>query len=293
LTRALLLALLLCSGVAQAGSLRLCDKPAELSAAEQDRLIRFAAVIKNELDRSGQRLALVARSGLDLQRLGQRYSHAGLSLQASPNLPWSVRQLYYACDEARPRLYDQGMSGFVLGTSEAALGYVSLLFLPADRAAELERAALDDRQALALLSAGYSANAHAFGLRYQNCNQWLIELLAAAWAGSGVTDRATAQQWLRAQDYRPSAIEVGPLLMLAGLFVPWVHNGDHPQDDLAAGRFQVSMPASIEAFVRAALPGATRIELCHTERQIIVRRGWEPIADGCRPGDADEVMALD
>jgi hypothetical protein len=291
-TRALLLALLLsCSGAAQAASLRYCDKPAELTATEQDRLIRFAAVIKTELERSGERLAVVARSGLDLQRLGQRYSHAGLSLQASANTPWSVRQLYYACDEGRPHLYDQGISGFVLGTSEAALGYVSLLFLPADKAAELERVALDDRQALTLLGDGYSANAHAFGLRYQNCNQWLIELLAVAWGG-GVGDRASAQQWLRAQGYQPSSIDVGPLMLLS-FFVPWVHNGDHPEEDLAAGRYKVSMPASIEAFVRAGIGGARRVELCHTDRQIVVRQGWEPIADGCRPGASDRVIALD
>lgn len=149
-------------GTAQAEALRYCDPPAEPSAVEQDRLLAFGALIKTELERSGQDLALVARSGLDLQRIGHRYSHAGLSLRASANTPWSVRQLYYACDEQRPRIFDQGMAGFVLGTSQPRLGYVSLVFLPAEPGAALAQAALDDPRALQLLGARYSANAYAY-----------------------------------------------------------------------------------------------------------------------------------
>ena len=53
---------------------------------------------------------------MDLSRFGVRYSHSGVSLKTGDNAPWSVRQLYYACDEERPRLYDQGLAGFVFGT---------------------------------------------------------------------------------------------------------------------------------------------------------------------------------
>ena len=89
-----------------------CDRPAKVTAAAQDHVLRFAAVVKDELERSGATAAVVSRAGLDLARLGLRYSHAGLALKASPNSPWSVRQLYYACDEARPRIFDQGMMAF-------------------------------------------------------------------------------------------------------------------------------------------------------------------------------------
>src|SRR5215470_13398506 len=79
---------------------RFCDRAAPMSAPQQARLLRFAALIKQELDASGEAVALIARSGLDLSRFGLRYSHAGVSLKAS-GTPWSVRQLYYACDEQR------------------------------------------------------------------------------------------------------------------------------------------------------------------------------------------------
>jgi len=282
--------------VCQAGAMRLCDRQAQLSAGQQDTLIRFGGIIKAELENSGQSLALIARSGLDLRRFGVRYSHAGLSLKASQNTPWSVRQLYYACDERKPRIYDQGMSGFMLGTDDPAIGYVSVVFLPPAEAAELERAALDNRQALQLLSPAYSANAYPFSVRYQNCNQWVIELLAAAWGHLDEAEnlRARAQSWLKDKGYMPSVFAVGlrPLMWL-GAFVPWLHGDDHPREDLDQTIYRVSMPASIEAFVHVTVPGATRIEFCHTDRRVVIRRGWEPISEGCQPGEQDTVITLD
>jgi hypothetical protein len=273
-----------------------CSSTPTLTARQQDQLLRFAAIVKQELDDSGQALALVSRSGLNLQRFGARYSHAGVSLKASENTPWSVRQLYYACDEHRPRLYDQGLAGFVFGSEDPALGYVSIVLLPAVEAAALERAALDKARALRLLAATYSANAYAYSLRYQNCNQWVMELLAAAWGGLADADdlRARAQAWLREQGYAPQPLAVNShWLMFAATFAPWFHVDDHPQEDLYALQFRISMPATIEAFVRERVPGAERIELCHNAGRVVIHRGWQPVAEGCQPGADDRVIVLD
>ncbi len=300
------------SGTAHAEWLNLCDRQAKVSASQQDKLFRFGAIIKAELAQSGHKAALMARSGLDLQRFGIRYSHAGVSLQASENTPWSVRQLYYACDERKPRVYDQGISGFLLGTDNPNVGYISVVFLPDDKADELARAALDKRQALSVLGATYSANAYPFSTRYQNCNQWLIELLATAWGGLDtqpdaadqldsagalrmpVVRRSQAQSWLKAQAYEPTDIDVGyRWLMWAGSFIPFVHSDDHPQQDIDARHYRVSMPAAIEAFVRQVVPQATRVEFCHTEDHVVIHRGWSDLPEGCVPGGEDEVIRLD
>lgn len=275
---------------------QLCGRSTPLSAAQQDRLLRVADLVKRELDGSGARVALVSRSGLDLGRFGIRYSHAGISLQANANAPWSVRQLYFACDERRPRLFDQGLAGFLFGTDDPSLGYLSIVLLPPAAAEALERAALDDKRALRLLAGSYSANAYPFDTRYQNCNQWVAELLASAWgAPDGDADaRRSAQRWLGAQGYAPAPVEVSSHgLMFAANFIPWLHSDDHPLEDLHARRFRVSLPTSIEAFVHAQAPAATRVELCHDERRVVLRRGWTPIGDGCRPEPGDAVVALD
>jgi hypothetical protein len=297
--RTALLAAVLVGGGAHAASFRACDPPDTLDAGQKDRLFRFGAAIKAELDKSGRRLALVARSGTDLSRFGVRYSHAGFSLRASPDTPWAVRQLYYACDEKQPRIFDQGMLAFVLGMNEPTLGYVSVLLLPEPDGAEIEQAALDKRLALQLLGATYSANAYPFSLRYQNCNQWVVEVLAAARGRLQAADtppeslRERAQAWLKTQGYEPSVIDVGwRPLMWGPAFVPWLHNDDHPEEDQMQKLYRVSMPASIEGFLQAQVPGATRLEFCHNERHVVVRRGGTPIADGCVPEALDTVIPL-
>ena len=282
-------------GTSHAGALQYCDHQAALSAVQKDTLFRFGAIIKTELETSGAQLALVARSGLDLSRFGLRYSHAGFSLKASPNTPWSVRQLYYACDEGRPRIFDQGLSGFLLGTDDPSIGYVSVVLMPAAEASEVEQAALDNARALRLLNTTYSANAYAWGLKYQNCNQWVIEMLATAWGriDSANQPRVLAQRWLAEHAYEPTRVEVrNRALSWASAFVPWLHSDDHPENDVAQLVYRISMPAAIENFVRSTVPGATRIEFCHTERYVVVHRGWEPIAEGCVPGAQDTVITL-
>jgi len=267
-----------------------------MSASQQDVLLRFAALVKQELDGSGETVALIARSGLDLSRFGLRYSHAGISLKSSDNTPWSVRQLYYACDEQRPRLYDQGLSGFLFGTDDPTVGYVSIVLPRGAEAVALERGALDSPRALRLLAGTYSANAYPFSVRYQNCNQWVAELLATAWGALDDAQdlRERAQRWLAQRHYEPTAIDVDShWLMFAASFVPLIHLDDHPQEDLYALRVRTSLPTAIEAFVRERLPGARRIEMCHDGRMAVIRYGWEAFAEGCRPQAGDRVVDLD
>jgi hypothetical protein len=292
--RALAGALLAVAAAAvQAGSLRLCDMPASVDAREQDRLLQFAALVKAELDAAGGEAAIVARSGLALDRFGVRYSHAGIALRRG-DTPWAVRQLYYACDEQRPRLYDQGMAGFVMGSSAPESGRVAIVLLPRDADAALARTAADTPRALQLLGARYSANAYAFGEAFQNCNQWVAELLALAWgAPDGAGTRASAQRWLQAEGYRPHVFALSPLWMWLGLVVPWVHHADHPAHDVAGGIYRVSMPDAIETFVHERVPGAQRIELCRREGRVVVRRGWAPIVADCVPAADDRIVTLD
>ncbi|MET0981023.1 MAG: DUF2145 domain-containing protein [Telluria sp.] len=289
-----LLALFTSSGAA-AGIPAFCAKPVEMTAADQDRVLRFADVVKKELERSGSRVALVSRAGLDLSRFGLLYSHTGIALKDNPAGPWAVRQLYYACDEARPRLFDQGAAGFALASETPARGHMSLVFLPEEDSALLATAALDKPLALALLAGKYSANAYAFGTHYQNCNQWVAELLASAWGRLDAPSdaREHAQAWLRAQGYQAGPLKVpSHWMMFAGQFVPLVHVSDHPVEDIHALALQVSTPAAIEGFVRRRAPGAQRVELCHDKERIVVHRGWEPLGAACRPEPGDEVIAL-
>lgn len=300
LAAALALAAALVCGAAQAqsgmpASSSFCDRSVPLSAGQQDKLLRFAAIVREELGQAEGDAALVSRSGLDLSRFQIRYSHTAVAWRETDGA-WSARQLYYACDERRPRIFDQGLAGFAMGIDDPALGYIAIVRLPSDAAAALRRAALDTPAALHLLAAQYSANAYPFSLRYQNCNQWVMEMLAMAWGGLADGDelRARSQEWLRGADYAPEPVAVGSrLLMLASAFIPFLHLDDHPAADRDAMLLRVSLPSTVEAFVRARVPGSERVELCHDSRQVVVHRGWTPIAEGCKPADGDRVVPLD
>lgn len=301
---------------AQSGSFGLCERGTSVSASDQDLVLRFTAIVLRELQGSGARVALVSRAGTDLRRFGIRYSHAGMALLDNPEGAWAVRQLYYVCDESRPRLFDQGLGAFVLAGKATGTTFVSLVTLPeasgpaATDAApgqdlrpvrQLHDRLLDSPTALSLLSPSYSANAYAFGLQHQNCNQWVAEMMAAAWdpafgrALAPQEDRRRAQAWLKSAGYQPTDIPVGSHgLMFIGQWVPLLHMDDHPLEDLYALRMRVSLPGALETFLRQQVPSARRVELCLRDRQVVVHRGWSSLGDDCQPVDPqDEVRTLD
>ncbi|MDA7418343.1 DUF2145 domain-containing protein [Xenophilus arseniciresistens] len=260
----------------------------------QDRVLRFAGAVQEVLSASGQEVALISRSGLDLRRFGLRYSHAGVMLKDGGEVPWSVRQLYFDCDEGRPRLFDQGLAGFLMSADSPDLAHVSIVFLPREAADALLLAAQDRQRALRLLAATYSANAYPFSLRYQNCNQWVAELLATAWGAlpDGPDLRQRAQDWLRAEHYRPTPVHIDShLTKFAGGFMPLLHLDDHPSDAQLGMTLDVSLPAALEAFVHARWPQARRVELCLERHQVLAREGWAPMDAGCQARAADRVVA--
>lgn len=279
-----------------------CNPGPPQDAAEQDRNLRFAAQVRTELENSGRGMALLSRSGTDLSRVGLRYSHAGIALREHADLPWAIRQLYFDCDTKRARLFDQGLAGFVLGARDAQIPFVSVVFLP-DTEDRLNHTARRNADALALLGPDYSASAYAFSTRYQNCNQWVAELLATAWWGHHTpaeaaampeTPRALAQRLLAQAGYQPASIQLTSWWWHAlARTSPWLREDDHPPEHQAAWRYDISVPESLEAFVRVQHPTAQRVELCRTQTHMVIRRGWRPLPDDCSPEEGDTVLPFE
>lgn len=270
-----------------------CQPSNTQNARAQDRVLRFAGAVQKALEASGEEVALISRSGLDLTRFHLRYSHAGVMLKNGSEVPWSVRQLYFDCEEGYPRLFDQGLAGFLMSADAPDLGHISLVFLPREAADLLLRAAQDRQRALRLLAATYSANAYPFSLRYQNCNQWVAELLATAWGElpDGPDLRQRAQDWLKAAHYRPTAVQIDShLTKFAGGWMPFLHLDDHPVDDQFGLTLHVSMPDSLEGFAHARWPQARRVELCMDGEKVMQREGWTPIGMGCEAAAGDRVV---
>lgn len=295
--RAVLCAALLAScAAAQAASLNVCDHPRQLDTPAADRLLTLAAAVEQTLAGSGESVALIARAGMDLSRIGQRYSHAGVAVRDGART-WSVRQLYLDCAQDTPRIFDQGLPGFVLGQDNAGAAFITLVFLPAEAAASLEVRARAAPDSLSLLGGAYSANAYAFSTRYQNCNQWVAELMALAWGDlppvqADYPRRAQAQDWLLQAGYVPANIHASLLVRTAALFVPHLHREDHPLEARENHDFAVSMPVALEDFAQRRYPQARRVELCLAPQGVMLREGWARDAAPCGEGAGERPLAL-
>ncbi|MDO5289754.1 MAG: DUF2145 domain-containing protein [Pseudomonadota bacterium] len=271
-------------------SMAFCQPGPTQSAATQDRILQLASAVRAAVSASGARIALIGRSGLSLERFGLRYSHAGVLLADGTDVPWSVRQLYYDCDEGRPRLFDQGLAGFLLSADAPGAAHVSLVLLPAGQADALRTTALHKPLAQRLLAATYSANAYPFSTLYQNCNQWVAELMAAAWGQlpDAPDLRQQAQHWLRAAGYTPTRVNIGShLTKLAASLMPLIHLNDHPEDDQLGLMQDISLPDALEAFARQQAPGAQRLAFCLDGEKIVTRHGWQPL-----PPDTPEGLCV-
>ena len=166
-----------------------------LSAGQQDKLLRSPPSVREELDQ----VTATRPSSADRDSTCRAFRSAiayrrRVARQAGP---WSARQLYYACDEQRPRIFDQGLAGFAMGTDDPRGLRVDLRCRPMPP--PRSNARRSTRRARCTAAADYSANAYPFSLRYQNGNQWVMEMLARAWGDLADGDelRARAQDWLR------------------------------------------------------------------------------------------------
>lgn len=291
-----------------------CPFPARAtppSAAEWGLYLGMAQHVQEALEAEGAVVAIVSRAGLNLRPIGQRYSHAGFLQppvgQGRPR-PWSVRQLYWDCDTQQPRIFDEGLASFVSAVASGVRPRLSVLWWPAARrsafqgeapepalseepAALLARAVADHDLALRLLSPRYQAHAHAWNLHTQNCNQWLLEVLAAAFGGG--RDRAGAQAWLRAQGYEPAVVQLPWVAWLwAAALTPHLGLQHHPSEHLQNLQLHLTLPASVEAFVQQRWPQVQRAEWCWRGSELVVRRGWQPLDEACTPGEGDRRVAL-
>lgn len=276
-------------------SARFCDETQTFDASAQSRMLRLAALIRSTVEASGQEIAVISRSGIDLERLGITFTHSGVLLAQGAKLPWSVRQLYYACEQARPYLYDQGLAAFLFGADNPIGTRISVVMLPARASQPLMKTALEHQTIMALLANTYTANAYPFNTAYQNCNQWVIELMASAWGQLQAGDdlRAHAQAWLQAQGYSPKPVVLDSyFIKFAATLSPMIKLDDHPETDRNGLQFRLSLPRGIEAFVKAQWPASSRVEFCQQEDRVIVRSGWQTLDEQCSPGVQDQQLLL-
>lgn len=247
-------------GAAFAG--QTCE-PRKPSLESVRRDIALAASVAEQLDaitrRDGTKVVLIARAGQNLSEYGLRYSHLGIAYRDDAAIggrgAWRVVHKLNQCGSNRSTLYRQGLAEFFgdgLFAHEAGV-----VVLNRNIAARLPQLLKDDSLLKALDEPRYNMLAYPWSGPYQQSNQWAIETLAMLIEPSVIT-RETARSWLRAQDYRPSTLQISPLTRLgARISSAHITFDDHPFGRRMAGQIDTVTVDSVFAWIeRSGLGGA-------------------------------------
>jgi hypothetical protein len=212
------------------------------------------------LDQSGEKLALIGRVGSDLSKHKLRYSHMGFALREHPKGRWTVAHLLNQCGTAASALFDEGLGFFF---NDDPFAYEALLLFPSPETQERLIRALGTALPASLHHPGYSMVAFPWATKYQNSNQWLLEVAAAALAPEGtVFSRQQAQAWLKQAGYQPTLLRLGTFERLGGrMFRANIAFDDHPSELRFSDQIFTVTVESVAEFVRRLDPKTRNLVL--------------------------------
>ena len=238
---------LLAAAPAHAG--RSCEEHPVTQAALTDALATGQA-LRAALDATGGDVAVIARQGQDLSKYDLKYSHAGLAFRGGPGQPWRVYELLNECGTADSALWVDGLANFFLDNPFTLDALV--LVPPPKLAARLGEVLRDPAALHGFHGKRYNMVAYPFSTKYQNSNQWVLEVLAAAEASDvRIRTREQAQSWLKMVGYTPTEMRIGPMTRLGGrVFKAHIAFDDHPSALRFSDRINAVTVDSMQAFLR-------------------------------------------
>ncbi|MFA6178680.1 MAG: DUF2145 domain-containing protein [Candidatus Methylopumilus sp.] len=251
--RWMLILLLLMPVTALAGT-ACTDKPQ--TAETMRKAFQLAMQTREKLEASGAQVALIGRVGQDLSGYQLKYSHMAFVWRDHPQGRWLVLHELNQCGTADSALYNEGLANFFY---DDLFAWDALITIPSPA---LQARIVEQLTQPALLKdlhqPHYNMVAYPFSTRYQNSNQWVLEVLANAMHSDTVADRAALQGWLKQSGYQPSMLRILALHRLAGrMFRANVAFDDHPGADRLLGKIEVVSVESVTAFVQRQDPLST------------------------------------
>ncbi|MBL8525460.1 MAG: DUF2145 domain-containing protein [Betaproteobacteria bacterium] len=218
----------------------------------------LALQAREKLENSGASLALIGRAGQNLSRYGVRYSHFGFVWRDHPKGKWRVVHQLNECGTDRSEIYDEGLANFFM---DDLWRMEAVILIPNAQTQERLAGLLAARKHLDFHNAHYSMVAYPYSTRYQNSNQWALEIIAAAGSRDiPVTNREQAQQWLKLAGYQPTELKLDTLTRLgARMTKANVAFDDHPGELRWSDRIRTVTVDSVFSFVQTREPDAKRM----------------------------------
>ncbi|MDF3055264.1 MAG: hypothetical protein K0Q74_1171 [Gammaproteobacteria bacterium] len=217
--------------------------PAVLAAAGNR-----AILLKNTLDNLNPQVALIARVGSNMEKYNMHFTHAAFVVRDYPGYKgkWTVVHLLNQCGTGNSSIYAQGLLNFFADD----LYSMDFKIIVPDKKLQTNLAAvLKSPLKLSLHNNHYSMLAYPFATRYQNSNQWILEVLVSA--NEGVRSREAIQQTLRESGFEPATIKVDGLTAIgAKMFKANVQFDDHPQTERNSGSYSVVSVKSLVSYLQ-------------------------------------------
>jgi hypothetical protein len=247
-------ALVLCSsliGSALAGT-ACSDAPPKPASIQQ--AFQAAYRTHQRLEILRPRIALIGRVGQDLSKYGLRYSHIAFIQKDESSGQWRTTHLLNGCNSNQSALWQEGLANFFLDDLQA---YEALLVIPSTAIQEKLQAIVSNQSSIKSMHQPlYNMVAYPFSDKYQNSNQWALELFAMALSQQAginppVSSRKQAQQWLKLTNYEPSTLKLSALTRLgARMFKANVAFDDHPDERRFADLIDTVTVESMASYIR-------------------------------------------
>jgi hypothetical protein len=246
--------LALLGGPVQAGQTCSENPP---TAETLQKAFRLALKTRDALEASGAEVALIARVGQDLSKYRLRYSHLGFAWRDHPQGRWLVVHELNQCGTAGSDLFNEGLANFFL---DDLFAWEALIVMPGEEMQKKIAASLREGNFVRLHEPSYNMLAYPFSTRYQNSNQWALEVLADAVGPGPLAGRAEAQQWLKTNGYAPTTLEIPAMTRLGGrMFRANIAFDDHPSERRWSGQIDTVTVESVFAFVAARDPASKQV----------------------------------
>ncbi|MDX1837236.1 DUF2145 domain-containing protein [Legionella taurinensis] len=227
---------------------------------------RTSLAVSKTLDHSGAKVALLARVGSDLSRYGLRYSHVAFVVKDYPGQPgkWTVIHLLNECNRPTSSLYAQGLMNFFMDNLYSQEYQITI---PDQRLQARLYEALKPTLIERLHSNQYSMIAYPYSSRYQNSNQWVLEMVADTDNPNARHTRQSAQDFLQRTGYQPSMVTITATARLGvSLTNAAIRFNDHPDIENRTHRYSIVSVDSVIAYLHRR--GHLQVVQADTKRRI-------------------------
>lgn len=209
-----------------------------------DRILRLSTLVRERLEQSGASIAYIARAGIDLREYGLVFSHLGLAWRDHPKGRWFTFHLLNPCNTDKSELADHSLEDFY---KVELFTYDAAVVVPSPEVQLRLLKAFFSPLAATLHHPVYNMISYPYSTRYQNSNQWVLEVTAAGLGPENlIQNRYQAQTWLKENGYEPTLAYISRLRRLGAQAVsPHVHFDDHTDEEHRFSRYMVVTADSI------------------------------------------------